>query len=321
MQDDLLPVLLANTFDGVYRVDARRRIVAWNAAAEAISGYAAEEVIGRSCADNILRHVDAGGCEVCSSGCPLTATFVTGRGGEFRHYLHHKQGHRLPVQMRCVPLRDEGGAIVGAIEIFRSLAAEDVGLKEIERLREVTMTDHLTGVGNRRYGDIVLANLFENDWTNPSAIGVALIDIDNFKAINDAHGHPVGDRMLKLVAKTLRATLRPRDLLSRWGGEEFLAALPAITAGSLEAVLERMRALVASAWIDIGDQRLRATVSIGAVLASAGEPLETVLGRADALLYRAKEEGRNRVFIDGSAVAPKVAPAVPLRPRRSLSRF
>lgn len=318
MQDDLLAALLANTFDGVYRVDVRRRIVAWNAAAEAITGYAAEEVIGRSCADNILRHVGADGCELCASGCPLTTAFVTERGGEFRHYLHHKHGHRLPVQMRCVPLRDANGAIAGGLEIFRSLAAEDVRLKEIERLREVTMTDHLTGIGNRRYGDIVLANLFENDWTNPAAIGVALIDIDNFKAINDVYGHQVGDRMLQLVAKTLRATLRPRDVLSRWGGEEFLAALPAITADSLEAVLERMRAWVASTWLDVGDQRLRATISIGAVLVYADEPLETVLGRADALLYRAKEDGRNRVYVDGGAVAPRVMPTRATRPRRSL---
>ena len=71
-----------------------------------------------------------------------------------------KLGHRVPVLMRCAPLRDDEGAIVGAVEIFRSLAAEDVRLQEIERLKEVSMTDHLTGIGNRRYGDIVLSNLF-----------------------------------------------------------------------------------------------------------------------------------------------------------------
>ncbi|SBV94571.1 Diguanylate cyclase with PAS/PAC sensor [uncultured Alphaproteobacteria bacterium] len=317
MSDDVLSVLLANTFDGIYRVDVRRRIVSWNPAAEAITGYAADEVIGRTCADNILRHVDAAGCDLCTDGCPLTAALCGGWSGEFRHYLHHKLGHRLPVMMRCVPLRDAGGAIVGAIEIFRSLAADDVRLKEIERLREASMTDHLTGIGNRRYGDIVLSNLFANDWTNPSAVGIALIDIDNFKAINDGYGHQIGDRMLQLVARTLRATLRPRDVLSRWGGEEFLAALPAIAADSLAAVLERMRALVESTWLDLGDLRLRVTVSVGAVLVYADEPLETVLGRADALLYRAKEEGRNRVIVDGSGVAPRVAAMMPSRPRRS----
>lgn len=318
MPDDILSVVLAHAFDGIYRVDGHRRIVSWNAAAEAITGYPAHEVIGRRCADNILRHVDAAGCDLCDARCPLTGALAGGRSGEFRHYLHHKLGHRLPVMMRCAPLRDDEGAVVGAIEIFRSLATEDVRLREIERLREATMTDHLTGIGNRRYGDIVLSNLFDADWTDPAAIGVALIDIDNFKRVNDTYGHPTGDRMLQLVARTLRASLRPRDILSRWGGEEFLAALPGITADALAAALERMRALVESTWLDADGRRLRATVSIGAVLVSADDPLETVLGRADALLYRAKQEGRNRVAVD-CAGARRPAVARPSMPARSLS--
>lgn len=318
MPDDVLSVVLQNTFDGVYRVDRNRRIVFWNPAAEAITGYSAEEVLGRSCADNILQHVSNDGASACSGGCPLAETLSSGCVGDRKYLLHHKLGHRLPVMLRCAPLRDAQGEIVGAVEIFRSLAAEDTRLREIERLKEVTMTDHLTGIGNRRYGDIVLSNLFENDWTQPTAIGVALIDIDNFKTVNDTYGHAVGDRCLQLVAKTLRTTLRPRDVLSRWGGEEFLAALPAITADSLEAALERMRALVESTWLDVDGERLQVTISVGAVLAFATQPLETVLGRADALLYRAKEEGRNRVLVDGGSVSPKVAAPILPAERRAV---
>ncbi len=318
MPDDVLSIVLDNCFDGVYRVDRNRRIISWNPAAEAITGYSAADVIGHSCADNILQHVDHDGYSACSTDCPLADALATGCTGERRLYLHHKLGHRLPVMLRCAPLRDERGAVVGAVEIFRSLAAEDIRLREIERLKEATMTDHLTGIGNRRYGDIVLSNLFENDWTRPTAIGVALIDIDNFKLVNDTYGHSTGDRLLQLVAKTLRTTLRPRDVLSRWGGEEFLAALPAITADALEAVLERMRALVESTWIDCEDGRLQVTISVGAVLVYASEPLETVLGRADALLYRAKEAGRNRVVVDAGAVSPKVAAPIPPAAQRSV---
>lgn len=314
----MLSVVLENTFDGVYRVDRNRRIVLWNPAAEAITGYTAAEVLGQRCADNILQHVDGDGHSICSAGCPLASALASQCGGERRYFLHHKLGHRLPVMLRCAPLRDETGAIVGAIEIFRSLAAEDTRLREIERLKEVTMTDHLTGIGNRRYGDIVLSNLFENDWTQPTAIGVALVDIDNFKAVNDTYGHAMGDRLLQLVAKTLRTTLRPRDVLSRWGGEEFLAALPAITADALEAVLERMRVLVESTWLDFEGVRLQVTISVGAVLVFANEPLETVLGRADALLYRAKEAGRNRVIVDCTAVSPKIAAAILAPVQRSV---
>ncbi len=312
MPDDVLSIVLENSFDGVYRVDRNRRIVSWNPAAEAITGYSASDVIGKSCADNILQHVDHDGYSACSGGCPLAGALSSGCSGERRLYLHHKLGHRLPVMLRCAPLRDAAGEIVGAIEIFRSLATEDTRLREIERLKEVTMTDHLTGIGNRRYGDIVLSNLFENDWTRPTAIGVALIDIDNFKTVNDTYGHATGDRLLQLVAKTLRTTLRPRDVLSRWGGEEFLAALPAITAEALAAVLERMRALVESTWLDLEGERLRVTVSVGAVLVFASEPLGTVLGRADSLLYRAKEEGRNRVLVDSATVSPKIVVPTPL---------
>lgn len=317
MPDDVLSIILENSFDGVYRVDRSRKIVSWNPAAAAITGYSADDVIGHCCADNILQHVDQDGASVCGGGCPLASAIATGCMGERRFFLHHKLGHRLPVMLRCAPLRDETGAIVGAIEIFRSLAAEDTRLREIERLKEVTMTDHLTGIGNRRYGDIVLSNLFENDWTRPTAIGVALVDIDNFKSVNDTYGHAVGDRLLQLVAKTLRTTLRPRDVLARWGGEEFLAALPAISAEALEAVLERMRALVESTWLDVEGIRLRVTISVGAVLVFANEPLETVLGRADALLYRAKEEGRNLVLMDSASVSPRIAGPIPQAAQRS----
>lgn len=304
MSEDFDTILDALSFDGVYRVDRDLRILSWNKGAEAVTGFDAMEVVGRLCSDGILQHVTEDGCAVCLADCPLNAAIQAGRICETRVFLHHKNGFRVPVAMRTAPVRDSHGEILGAVAVFRSLSVDDARLQEIQRLKEATMTDHLTGIGNRRYGDIVLANIHGEGWGGSAAIGIALVDIDHFKNVNDTFGHASGDRVLRVVATTLRASLRPRDVICRWGGEEFLAVLPGIDGEQLTRVVERMRHIVASSWLESeGGHRLSVTVSIGAILSASDEGIEESLARADALLYRAKAEGRNRCFVDGNLAA------------------
>ena len=104
--------------DGVYFLDTDRRITYWNRGAERITGFKSDEVLGRCCSDNILMHVDHAGLQLCKGHCPAARTIADGSFQEDEVFLHHKQGHRVPVRVRTSPVRDEAGGIIGAVEIF-----------------------------------------------------------------------------------------------------------------------------------------------------------------------------------------------------------
>ena len=148
--------LLDNLLDGVYFVDAERRITYWNKGAERISGYAAGEVIGSRCSDEILVHVDGQGRCLCTDGCPLQASLDDGEIHEAEVFLHHKDGHRVPVQVRVAPIRAEGGRITGAVEAFTDNATALAALQRVEELQAIAYVDSLTGVANRAFTEIAL---------------------------------------------------------------------------------------------------------------------------------------------------------------------
>ena len=128
--------------------------------------------------------------------------------------------------------------------------------------------------------------------------GVLFIDIDDFKSVNDRHGHDKGDHVLRLVAKTLTRSLRPFDLAGRWGGEEFLALILNVDLLQLSVVAERVRALIAQTRIPLEDNYLNVTVSIGGTLARPDDTPETLVNRADRFMYQSKMAGRNRIQLD-----------------------
>lgn len=113
-----LMMLLDEVAEGVYFTDRQRRITFWNKAAERISGFSRTEVLGRRCLENILIHVDDRGRSMCMGLCPLANTLKDGQPRRAAIYLHHKNGHRVPVQVRIFPLRDEKQREIGAVELF-----------------------------------------------------------------------------------------------------------------------------------------------------------------------------------------------------------
>ena len=127
------------------------------------------------------------------------------------------------------------------------------------------------------------------------------MDLDHFKLINDIHGHDVGDGVLKMVARTLLKGSRATDTVGRWGGEEFLIVAPRTTTPRLAALARRLRGLVEASSLRLPGEDLRVTASFGAAVARPGEPLADLIKRADLMLYRSKDLGRNRVETDAQA--------------------
>ncbi len=290
--------LLDSMTDGVYFMDMERTVTYWNKAAERLSGYASEEIIGKSCSDNLLRHVDADGVELCITGCPMAATMNDGKVREASVFMHHKFGHRVPVFVRSSPMLDDFGQIVGAVEVFSDNGKNLDILKEIEGLRKEVLTDPLTGIGNRRYADITMDRMDKTLRESKVPFGVLFVDIDHFKRVNDTWGHSVGDTVLAMVAKTLSAVLRPLDVACRWGGEEFVILLSNTTEAGLSIVAERLRMLVENSWIDHEGQRLAVTISVGGSYSVKEDSAASVVDRADRQVYLSKEAGRNCVHVN-----------------------
>ncbi|HEX2620296.1 MAG TPA: PAS domain S-box protein, partial [Phototrophicaceae bacterium] len=119
-EKDFYKDIIDNLYDGIYFVDRDRVITYWNKGAERITGYSADQTVGHACRDNLLNHVTANGIELCLTNCPLAAVMQDGHEREAEVFLHHKDGHRMPVVVRATAMRDGEGNIVGAIETFSS---------------------------------------------------------------------------------------------------------------------------------------------------------------------------------------------------------
>ena len=122
LENDSYKSIIENLSDGLYFVDRNRVITYWNKAAEKISGFTSDEVVGRSCSDNILTHINGEGKSLCKGMCPLFATISDGKPREDEIYMHHKDGHRIPVFVRVSTLSDKDGNIIGGIELFTDIS-------------------------------------------------------------------------------------------------------------------------------------------------------------------------------------------------------
>jgi PAS domain S-box-containing protein len=123
--DSVLSTVLNSIFDGVYIVDRERRIIFWNCAAEAITGHAAKDVMGRCCHESILNHIDENGTLLCFSACPLHRSIQTGESIRAKVYPTHRDGHRFPVYTHIGAIRDDRGDIIAGIEVFRDISSEE----------------------------------------------------------------------------------------------------------------------------------------------------------------------------------------------------
>jgi len=290
--------ILENLYDGLYIVDRDRKITFWNKGAEKITGFKNAEMIGSYCWDNMLTHVDSEGSFLCLGTCPLAQTIDDGMTREAEVFLRHKEGYRVPVFIRVSPIRDLNGKITGAVEIFNDNSSKIDLINQIDQLQALSMLDSLTGLANRRYAEIHLqGKIKEMSDCGCSFFGVLFIDIDDFKKVNDKHGHDVGDEVLKMVSMTLKRGVNGTGLVCRWGGEEFVVVVPVGDIHMLQSVAERLRILVKRSCFSNGQHVVSVTVSAGATMAVPGDTVDSVVKRADKLMFQSKKLGKNRVSV------------------------
>jgi len=297
LNSDTYREILDGLPDGVYFVDADGKITYWSKGAEKITGYARDEVLGKSCADNILIHIDSAGNSLCGGMCPIKQCMLNAEQTRAEVYLHHKDGHRVPVHVRVNPISNAQGMTIGAVEVFQDASAHMATMDMVRELREVAFLDALTGIPNRRFMEAQLQMRLDELKRYGWKFAIMIADIDNLKYINDNYGHAAGDAALKMVAGTLASNSRSFDIVGRWGGDEFLAILQNISGRRLRAVGEKYRILVEKSRLFIKSAQIGTTISIGLTVANETDTHETLFKRADELSYRSKSRGRNCVSI------------------------
>ena len=178
----------------------------------------------------------------------------------------------------------------------QSLYQSGLKLKEAyKRIEELAEIDELTGSHNRRCIMRMLDEEIARTARSGSPCSVALIDLDWFKRINDAYGHPTGDEVLRTFAITMFANVRSIDRFGRYGGEEFLLVLPDMATDDAVRAMNRLRAITADLDWSAFSPGMKVTISAGVVTLKPGETPDSILARADRALYAAKALGRNRI--------------------------
>lgn len=297
MRESFYKELLESVSDGVYFVDKDRKILFWNRAAERITGFYRDEVLGRFCFDNILRHIDEEGKELCKEDCPLVYSIRNNKIEEADVYLHRKDGVRVPIHVSASPIFDEKGDIIGAVEIFRESVESIIIKKKIKELEREAFIDPLTDVPNRRFMVIQLEKLLYEFKNYGNRFGLYFIDIDRFKFFNDTYGHDIGDEVLKVVSGSILSALRGSDLVGRWGGDEFIAIVLDVDEESLKEIGERIKILVENSTLSVSNKTLHITISIGGTIIKDNDNLDSLISRADSLMLEAKRSGRNKIIL------------------------
>ena len=283
--------------DGVALLDSQRKIFYWNQGAIDITGFTKAEILGHKCFENILIPSENDDLQICKNNCPVEKTIRDGKIRNFEAYFHHKEGYRLPVFMRIMPIMDSEQKIVGAVETFFDTSPKVLIPQKAQELRKMNLLDPLTEMGNKAYLESQIMLRLEEMNKHHFPLGVLLIDIDRFNATNETHGTVVGDKILRMVARTLANNIRFYDIAGRWAGEQFLVIIFNIQETKLDLVANKLRLLISQSNIQVGTKLLSVTVSIGATVARMSDNIRTIMDRVDRLMRHSKKEGRNRVSI------------------------
>jgi PAS domain S-box-containing protein/diguanylate cyclase (GGDEF)-like protein len=289
--------LVENAFDAVCFVDHDRRITFWNKEAEALTGYTPGQLVGKSCCEDLLLHFDEDDETVTSGSWPVAETLRDGKLREADVYLRHRSGRMAPVRMRCAPIHDDDGRIIGAIEVLRDVSE----LEEVRaRLRAIDLesyTDPVTGLDSRTHTEHRIQGRLDEMRRYGWRFGVVMAHVDNWDDLAECHSDETLEQIIRLSAHCFAGSLRSFDTVGRWSHHEFIALAPILRDQDLYAIGERVRDLVEQAVLQTSDRLLGATISVGATVIDERDNVDTLVERAQLCTVESRQSGGNRVTL------------------------
>lgn len=272
-------------------LDAQGRVQSWNPSVARVTGHGRSTVMNQSFA---LFYPEG---TMAPERLADRLAEASGSGWSLDEgWRQHADGSRYWGSCLLAPLHApdaSADAAAGFTLIIRDVSDQR---EHTEALRRAVMSDHLTGVSNRRAFYEAAESELQHWLRAPRSLSLVLIDADHFKRINDAHGHAVGDAVLRHLAAGLKAAFREVDVVARLGGEEFVVLLPGANLDAAEGLARRVCREIASRPVEVEGSLIRYTISAGVATMEAGiEEVDALVKRADAAMYAAKHSGRNRV--------------------------
>ena len=277
---------------GLCVVDMEKKIVYWSEGAERMTGYLRHEVVGRSCVAESFLHCDQSGGGICRDDCPIARTIKTAQPAEAIGQLHHKMGHEFPVRMRAVPVRNQHGSIIGALETFEELQWA-AGFEAGDRSLKIPgCVDNVTGVASMALMRFHLRQALATFEELQVPFSVLCLRLDGLEHFRASLGPEAGSSLLRVVARSLESTFWKTDFLGRWSEDQFLVILNGCQAECLPTVSERLNRMLAGDGIEWWGERRSLPIFIGEAAAHAGDTIESLMERAQKSLEMA---GANRV--------------------------
>jgi len=287
--DQSFRLILDSIQDGIYVVDRDRRILYWNNGAERLSGYSSDDVVGRYCHDGMLAHVDCQGNCLCQNGCPLAATMNDAKARLAQVFLHHKQGHRVPVQVKATALRDQTGEICGAVEVFTDNTKQQAMNRMLRSLSNLALKDPLTDLPNQNALQGKLRPAVQEAYVYEQSLSLLLIEVERFHELIERYGRDAGDNAIRVTARTLAPMAQPPMTLGRWQIDQFLVLVPGMNGAESHALAAQMRMLIERCFVETSKGIMRLAASSHVVEYHANETPDVFLARAADALTSPKE--------------------------------
>jgi diguanylate cyclase (GGDEF)-like protein/PAS domain S-box-containing protein len=294
--------LLESMQDAVVFIDTSLRIVLWNRAAERLTGIAATSVECKHWSPTLVSLRDEKGMLFVDQDCPVIQAGKLGVQTLRRLSLAGRSGTQVEIDAHMVPVVGKNGLAQGVALLMHDASSQVTLEQRVQTLHEKATRDSLTQVANRAEFDRMLASCVESHLDRRLPCSLILCDLDHFKQVNDTYGHQAGDEVLISFSAMLRRHCRSGDLVSRYGGEEFVLLCPDCDNSTATRRAEEIRAELAEMPL-MALAGKNVTSSFGVTELQLGDTPETMLRRADRALYQAKENGRNTVVQLGSGIA------------------
>jgi diguanylate cyclase (GGDEF)-like protein/PAS domain S-box-containing protein len=272
-------------------IDAQRKIVLWSVGAERLTGHLRHEVIGHVCAAEPLLHCDQPGCEFCSDNCSVARAIKTAQPTEALGFLRHKAGHEIPVHIRSVPVHNEHGSIIGAVETFEDMQQAESPDHREDSLKLPGCIDDVTGVASHVLMQSHLRQCLATFVEVEVPFGVMCLRLEGLQNFRASLGPEAAAALLRVVARSVRGTLWVTDLVGRWGDDQFLAIVNGCREEALHTVRERVSRMLANDGIEWWGERRSLPVSIGQATVQPGDTVEALLERARKSLDTASAWG------------------------------
>ena len=265
---------------GLCVIDIQKRIVYWSDGAERITGHLRHDVIGHSCVSEALLHCNQPGCEFCKEDCPVARAIKTSHPIDAVGFLHHKAGYEIPVRIRAVPVRNQHGSIIGAVETFEELQQGTSPNQRDDRLQIPGCIDEVTSVTSYVAMQSHLRQTLKTFTEVQVPFAVLCLRLEGLPHFRSSLGPEAASSLLRVVARSLESTLWSTDYIGRWTDDQFLVILNGCREDALTSVRERVRRMAAGDGIEWWGERRSLPISIGEAAVQPDDTFESLMRRA-----------------------------------------